>query len=65
MERPARKKVAAEISMWGDQSLEAKRDLAAAMVQEGQIPEIELPVDSERGRPREEGGKGDSKVGCL
>lgn len=35
------------------------------MAREGQIPETELPVHSERGRPREEGIKGDSKVECL
>lgn len=64
MERPARKE-AAEISMGGNQSLDAKGGLAVSMAQEGQIPEVELPDHSDRGRPREEAVRGDSKVKFL
>lgn len=63
--KAARKQVAAAVSMGADQSLDAKGDLALAMAPEGQIPEIELPVHSERGRPREEAVEGDPKVECF
>lgn len=48
-----------------NQSLDAKGDLALAMAPEGQVLEIELPVHSESGRPREEAVKGDPRLNAL